>query len=273
GQGTYLIQNLPAGWYSVEVSATGFQSLVVQRVPVHSSTLTEVDARLNVGATTETVEVSAAAPLVQTTASQASKARVSLPEAQVHVPTSTPHLRQYFPETLYWQPSIVTDSGGNAAFKVKLADSITTWKLVAFASTADGRLGIAEKDVRVFQPFFAEHDPPKVLTMGDEIALPVIVRNYLKKPQSVEVTMTPANWFSIACPARQRIVVKQNDAGKAVFQIHAVESIDDGTQQISAVSNDAGDAVDRPVRVHPYGEPRVAPSNQVAGDSAMTLDI
>jgi A-macroglobulin TED domain/Alpha-2-macroglobulin family/MG2 domain/Carboxypeptidase regulatory-like domain/A-macroglobulin receptor binding domain len=275
GQGRYLIQDLPAGLYSVEIYARGFQSSVVSRVPVQSSSLTEVDAGLRVGTVSETVEVTAAAPLVETTSAQviSSKSKVSLPEAQVRVPTSTPHLRQYFPETLYWQPSLITDRGGNAAVKVKLADTITTWKLVAFASTEDGRLGIVEKDVRAFQPFFAEHEPPKVLTLGDEITLPVIVRNYLKKPQTVDVSMKPADWFSITGSGQQRVVVKQNEAGRAVFQIRAGASIDEGKQQVSAVSSDAGDAVEKPVTVHPYGEKRIAVSNQVAGDASMELSV
>jgi A-macroglobulin TED domain/Alpha-2-macroglobulin family/Carboxypeptidase regulatory-like domain/MG2 domain/A-macroglobulin receptor binding domain len=274
GEGRYVIQNLPAGLYSVEVYAQGFQAFVIQRVPVHSSSLTEVDARLNVGATTETVEVTAAAPLVETSVSSLSvKSKVALPEAQIRVPTSTPHLRQYFPETLYWQPSLITDRSGNAALKVKLADTITTWKLVTFASTEDGRVGILEKDVRAFQPFFAEHEPPKVLTLGDEITLPVIVRNYLKKAQTVDVIMKPANWFSITGSGQQRVVVKQNEAGRAIFQIRANQSIDDGKQQVSAISGDAGDAVEKQVTVHPYGERRVAVSNQVAGDSAMEIDV
>src|SRR5262249_16936267 len=156
-----------------------------QRVPVHSSSLTQVNATLVVGTTSEVVEVTAEAPLVETTQTMvASTKSVALPMVQVRTATSTPHLRQYFPETLYWQPSLITDRHGNATLAVKLADTITTWKLVAFASTEDGRMGVAEKDVRAFQPFFAEHDPPRVLTLGDEISLPVVVRNYLKKSQA-----------------------------------------------------------------------------------------
>lgn len=273
-EGRYLIQDLPAGMYSVEIYSTGFQSFVIQRVPVHSSSLTEVDARLNVGETSSTVEVTASAPLIETTqASISARAKAALPEAQIKVPASTPHLRQYFPETLYWEPSLITDRGGNAALKLKLADTITTWKLVAFVSTEDGRLGIAEKDVRVFQPFFAEHEPPKVLTLGDEISLPVIVRNYLKKSQTVDVSMRNASWFSLAGSAQQRVVVKENEAGRAVFDIHARESIEDGKQQVSAISADAGDAVEKQVTVHPFGEKRIAVANRIAGDSAMELDL
>ena len=58
--------------------------------------------------------------------------------------------------------------------------------LPVIASTEDGEIGTAEKEILAFQPFFIEHDPPRVLTEGDEIALPVVLRNYLDKTQVVE---------------------------------------------------------------------------------------
>src|SRR5262249_14220789 len=82
---------------------------------------------------------------------------------------STPRLRQDFPETMLWEPALVTDSAGRAHLNFKLADNITTWKLTAIASTKNGELGTAESDLRAFQPFFVEHDPPRILTQGDEI--------------------------------------------------------------------------------------------------------
>src|SRR5262249_19045388 len=100
---------------------------------------------------------------------------------------STPRLRQYFPETLVWQPSLETDEQGRVALKFNLADNITTWRLAVVASTIDGRIGTAQTDVLAFQPFFVEHDPPRVLTEGDEISLPVVVRNYLDRRQAVEL--------------------------------------------------------------------------------------
>src|SRR5262249_61075976 len=90
---------------------------------------------------------------------------------------ATPRLREYFPETLLWQPQIETDKQGRAYLKFKLAGNITTWKMSVVGSTVDDEIGVAETEFRAFQPFFAEHDPPKVLTEGDEISLPVVLRN------------------------------------------------------------------------------------------------
>jgi uncharacterized protein YfaS (alpha-2-macroglobulin family) len=110
-------------------------------------------------------------------------------EAPVQI--STPKVREYFPETLVWQPSLETDRGGRAQLKFKLADNINTWKMAVVASTVDGHIGLAEKEILSFQPFFLEHDPPQVLTEGDEIALPVVLRNYLNKDQSADLSIKP----------------------------------------------------------------------------------
>src|SRR5208283_4136253 len=110
---------------------------------------------------------------------------------------ATPRLREYFPETLLWQPEILTDRSGRSTVRIPLADSITTWKVSAIASTLDGQIAIANHDLRAFQPFFAELDPPKVLTVGDEIHLPVTVRNYLDKSQSLTLDWSAEPWSSM----------------------------------------------------------------------------
>jgi len=40
-----------------------------------------------------------------------------------------PLIREYFPETLFWQPELITDDKGHAFAEIPLADSITNWKM------------------------------------------------------------------------------------------------------------------------------------------------
>ena len=44
---------------------------------------------------------------------------------------------------------------------------------------------VAPEVIEAMQPFFAELEPPPVWTEGDEITLPVLVRNYLEDDQEV----------------------------------------------------------------------------------------
>jgi hypothetical protein len=272
--GRYLLGNLPAGLYEVSVSAPGFTTAVITDVPVNSSNVTELNVTLRVGTTAEVVTVSAGeAAVVQTQASELSvnrpaPIRTSLAIVKQSTITSTPRLREYFPETLVWQPSLETDASGSARLNFKLADNITTWKMSVIASTEDGEIGTAEKEILAFQPFFIEHDPPRVLTEGDEIALPVVLRNYLDKTQAVDLEIQPEPWFTLLGPARKRSEIAAGDSARETFDLRAVASVDDGKQRITATGSEASDAVEKPVTVHPDGQELTQTATQVFSDTA-----
>jgi hypothetical protein len=254
--GEYLLSNIATGTYHVEINHVGFTAAIMSSIPVTSSNVTTVDVRLNVGSTTETVEVTAAAPLVESTSSMVSQSSSVRGSGTVHAEQQafTPRLRKYFPETLVWQPELVTDSSGRAQFKFLMADNITTWKMSVIGSTMNGQLGMAETELRTFQPFFVDHDPPKILTQGDQIQLPVVLRNYMDKPQEVNVKLDPAPWFSVSGASEQQIKVLANQDAVAPFLISADKSVHDGKQRVSAANHQTGDAVERTVSVHPDGE-------------------
>ncbi|HUM00596.1 MAG TPA: carboxypeptidase-like regulatory domain-containing protein, partial [Mycobacterium sp.] len=65
-QGEYRMEFMPIGEYSIEVSAKGFKKSVQKGVVLQVSVPARVDAQLDVGLITEAVEVTAAAPSVNT---------------------------------------------------------------------------------------------------------------------------------------------------------------------------------------------------------------
>src|SRR5262249_13130598 len=106
-------------------------------------------------------------------------------------------LREFFPETMLWQPALITDDHGRAELPVQFADSITTWRLSASASSRGGALGGVTAPLRVFQDFFVDLDLPIALTQNDEVAFPVAVYNYLKTPQTVRLELQPEPWVEL----------------------------------------------------------------------------
>ncbi|HTC64777.1 MAG TPA: alpha-2-macroglobulin family protein [Candidatus Saccharimonadales bacterium] len=276
--GNYVLRNLPAGIYTVEFISTGFRDAVITEVPVRSSNATNLDATLEVGSVTQEVTVTAEAAQVNMTmstelplngrsySSLISLARGAAMPARPES-TSTPRLREYFPETLLWQPEIVTDSNGRARLKFPLADNITTWKVSAIASTKTGEIGTAEKEIRAFQPFFVEHDPPKFLTTGDEIELPVVLRNYLDHNLQMTTELKPETWFTSMSPTSVKTVVPARDSTSEVFKFQAAASIKNGKQRIVAKGAEVGDAMERAVTVRPNGEEHVDTTSQILGDS------
>ncbi len=275
-EGRYAIENVPAGLYDVQVDAPNFKTSIVVAVVVTPSTATVCDVPIEPGSVSETVTVTAAADGIQVDATSTSLATDvevrQVADLRLRDRVSTPRVRQYFPETLLWQPSIETDSQGRAKLDFALADSITTWRLAVIASSADGRIGRATTSLVAFQPFFVEHDPPKVLTEGDRISLPVVLRNYLDEPQEVEVEARPETWLALDGPARRDVRLSPGESGRATFAFRAAAPVEEGAHRVTATGSRASDAVEKPVTIHPEGEEIVETATRV-GVEPLVFDV
>lgn len=289
GDGRYLIVGLAAGSYTLRAESSGFKSTIIQNVPVTNGQSTKLDVVLEIGNVSAEVVVSSGAEQLMGTSSSSvsttieSQQIASLPvqgrntmsllqlqpgAASGREDISTPRLREYFPETLLWRPELVTGPDGKAVLDFKMADNITTWKAYAIASTRDGKVGIAEKEIISFQSFFADLDPPKFLTDGDEISLPVQVRNYTDKKQTVDVTMDTAEWFSFLETGKRQIDVASGETQNAVFGFRAVRPVKDGKQRVTAMAQTESDAIEKPVTVKPDGNEVVSTSTEYFTNSA-----
>ena len=108
----------------------------------------------------QTVEMTAAADTVQTETASVSSRAANAGTSLTEKPLFTPPLRKYFPETLAWLPEVITDRHGRAHIQFPMADNVTAWKMLVLASNEVAEVGIAEKELRSFQPFFIQLDPP-----------------------------------------------------------------------------------------------------------------
>ncbi len=161
----------------------------------------------------------------------------------------------------------MTDKNGKASLNFKLGDNITTWKLAVIGSNVNGKIGIAEKEIQAFQPFFVDLDAPKILTVGDEISLPVQVRNYTENLQKVKVSMASSDWFSFLNAANQQIEVAPNSTQNAIFGFRAENAVKEGKQRVTAIAAKDSDAIEKPVSVHPDGEEIVKTESEIFRDS------
>jgi hypothetical protein len=66
-EGAYSIPGLPPGDYTLKVELTGFRTFVHEKVTLRVDSMTTVDAALSLGSLSETVTVSEATPIVNTT--------------------------------------------------------------------------------------------------------------------------------------------------------------------------------------------------------------
>jgi hypothetical protein len=294
GEGKYTLSNLPTGIYEVLFEASGFARSTCTQVTVSSLDVTKIDATLYPGGASQTVEVRGGASESLMTLDRSVSMQIGNEDSpvksknginiitksgssgsiEVEAQLSTPRLREYFPETLLWQPEIETDSRGRARLKFNLADNITTWKMAVVASTLDGRAAILERDIRAFQPFFIDHDPPRALTEGDEIALPIVLRNYLDKAQTVAAEIKPESWFALIGPRRKRVSVAAGEAAREVFEFRAIAPIKEGRQRVTGYGAEMSDAIEKTVTVRPDGEEIVQTTGRLFNEqTSVEIDV
>jgi hypothetical protein len=186
--------------------------------------------------------------------------------------SAAPRLRSWFPETLIAAPMIITDDNGHAEKALRVADSITTWKIAAQANSAAGHIGSGEGELVVFQPFFVDLDLPLSLTRGDEVQVPVIVYNYLEQPQTVALTMMPAEGITLIGGAEQSVSLAAGEVKRAVYTLRA-EAVGEVSIEILAVAGEESDAVRRSLRVTPDGEPEIQTSGGRLGAAPASVDM
>ena len=68
--GEYIFLEVPVGTYTIEVNQTGFKKYLRKSVIVDLNQIVGIDISLQVGGSSETVEVTGAPPLVDTTSTQ-----------------------------------------------------------------------------------------------------------------------------------------------------------------------------------------------------------
>ena len=184
-----------------------------------------------------------------------------------------PRIRSYFPETMYWNPSLITDDSGHAEIRVPLADSITTWRLSLLASGLGGQLGSATAPVKVFQDFFVDMDLPVALTQHDSVEIPVTVYNYLPHAQDVTLTLDEQPWFTLRGSATQTLSIGPGEV-KVVYYPITVVSLGKFPLTVTAKGTTLSDAVRRTVEVRPDGKQvDTALNDRLEGDVEQTVTL
>ncbi|MCE1246269.1 MAG: hypothetical protein LWY06_06475, partial [Firmicutes bacterium] len=142
-------------------------------------------------------------------------------------------IRSYFPDTCYFNPNIITDQNGNARVKVKLPDSLTTWRADAKGITMDTKVGESESEVKVAKKLMVRLITPRFIRQRDKLMISGIVHNYLKTAKTVKmelessgVKMISENGIEINVPPGQNRKVEWKIeapfAGEAEFTLRGM---------------------------------------------------
>lgn len=162
-------------------------------------------------------------------------------------------VREYFPETLYDNPSIITDANGEASITIPMADSITEWRLTAMANSLDGLLGSNTKGIKVFQDFFIDIDLPVALTQNDKVSIPIAIYNYLPTKQTIKLQINKEDWFDSVDETTKSLEIEPNQVSVQYFTLQ-VKKLGNHTLTVYGYGSKMSDAIKRQVRVEPDGK-------------------
>ncbi len=163
-------------------------------------------------------------------------------------------VRQFFPETWLWQ-ELTTDASGRATLNVTVPDTITTWMLRAVAISPEKGLGVAEDELRAFQPFFLKIDLPYSAIRGEEFPVQIAIYNYLDEAQSVLVEIVENDWFDLLDDTSKTVDIAANEIGGASFLIRPTR-LGVNRVNVSARSPMAADAMEKTIIIAAEGVSR-----------------
>lgn len=175
-------------------------------------------------------------------------------------------VRQFFPETWLWT-AVTSDAAGRATQHATAPDSITTWMLRAVALSKEHGLGIAEAELRVFQPFFVQLDLPYSAIRREEFPVKVALYNYQQAAQEFEVEIEPADWFDLLDEPLKKTTVDANSVGAAEFMIRPTR-LGVNALRATARSTSSADALVKDLIVEPEGVARERVENIVLASGA-----
>ncbi|HAV77449.1 MAG TPA: hypothetical protein DCX53_08850 [Anaerolineae bacterium] len=110
-----------------------------------------------------------------------------------------PFIREDFPDTAYWNPSLITNSEGRGQVTMTLPDSLTTWQVDVRGLTIDTKVGQAETQIVSTKPLLIRPVTPRFLVSGDHVLMAAIVNNNTEDTLSVSVNLQ-MNGFVLDTP-------------------------------------------------------------------------
>lgn len=122
-------------------------------------------------------------------------------------------VRERFPATLLFRPSVELDAAGRAEIEVRLADAVTSYLAEVVMWRTDGWSWSGETRFEVDREVVLDAPVPAVVRLDDEIALPVRVGNRGPRRRTLLVSVLGAPELGVAPSAAVRL---EADAGATV---------------------------------------------------------
>ncbi|MEP0806280.1 MAG: Ig-like domain-containing protein, partial [Chloroflexota bacterium] len=98
-------------------------------------------------------------------------------------------IREDFPDTAYWNPSLITNAEGRGQVTMTLPDSLTTWQVDVRGLTVDTKVGQAQTQIVSTKPLLIRPVTPRFLVSGDHVLMAAVVNNNTPNRLKVSVNL------------------------------------------------------------------------------------
>ncbi len=177
-----------------------------------------------------------------------------------------------FPDTAYWNASIVTDAEGRATISIPLPDSLTRWRAVARAITADEapRAGQGGAAITTTQPLVIRPALPRQLVQDDVVLLSAIIHNNTDAMQSASVWIEMGTRMNadVADEITKTVTISPNQSAAVGWPV-TVSELGVLTVTVKAESNGATDAIRAQIPVVPLAVPEIV---SIVGDTTTSAE-
>ena len=160
-------------------------------------------------------------------------------------------VREFFPDTCYFNPNIITDNRGTAKVTVALPDSLTTWRATARGVTADTKVGEGTDKIIVRKELLVRLITPRFLTERDEVLITGIVHNYLKTEKEIVMELN-VKGVELLSGSKAKVKVKPGDSAKVDWKVKA-DSIGEASFMLKGLTDEESDAMKLKIPVLPHG--------------------
>jgi alpha-2-macroglobulin len=159
-----------------------------------------------------------------------------------------PVLRTNFCPTAVFAARVKLNETGTATVRFKLPDNITSYRIMAVASSGARLFGSTESSMIARLPLVVRSMPPRFLTTGDTCTVPVILQNDEDKTMKARIAAR-AQDATVDGARGYAVTIPPHDRAKVNFQLGA-DYPDDATVQFVTHAGSESDASQIAVPIH-----------------------
>lgn len=177
-------------------------------------------------------------------------------------------VRADFGETAYFSPSLHADAKGNATMEFTLPETLTTWRLMAFAHDQRMHNAIITRECVAAKDITVKPNVPRFLRQGDTATLAATVQNVTDQATTAHVTMQylAARNDSVVWQHAETVQLAASQTADVAFAAPTITTADSMLVfRIAAVAEDG--AADGEQHIIPI----LAPVERVTETAAFTL--